>query len=65
MGEAGKDEGRRLETMTMHVILDNDLNPEVGVVGHRNAQEQQQHRIDRPPDKTDGLGMTETGYRRE
>ena len=65
MCEAGKNEGRSLEAMTVHVILDNNLNPEVGVVGHRNAQEQKQHCVDRPPDESNGLGMTETGHRRK
>src|SRR5210317_358073 len=65
MCEAGKDEGCCLEAMTVHVILDNDLNPEVGVIGHRNAQEQEQHGVDRLPDECNGLGMTETGHRRK
>ena len=63
MCEAGKNEGRSFEAMTVHVILYNNLNPEVGVVGHRNAQEQKQNCVDRLPDERNGLGMTETGHR--
>ena len=42
MRETGQKQCSHLEARRMHVVLDDDLYTEVGVVGQRHGQQQQQ-----------------------